>query len=552
MRSDLMKKGFERAPHRSLFKAMGYTDEDLQRPIIGIANSANKVVPGHIHLDGIAEAVKAGIRAGGGTPMEFSTIGLCDGIAMGHKGMKYSLASRELIADSVEVMATAYPFDGLVLVTNCDKIVPGMLMAMLRMNIPSILISGGPMLAGQLEGKAIDLITVFEGVGKYASGKITEDELKKLEDKACPGAGSCSGMFTANSMNCLSEALGLALPYNGTIPAVSDERKVLAKDAGERVMELAAKGILPRDIATGAAFRNTIAVEMALGSSANTPLHLLAIAKEAKVELDLNLFNEISRRTPNLCRISPAGPYHMEDLHKAGGVPAVMAELNKEGLLDTSLLTVTGRKVEDNIRDADNLNTEIIRPIENPYSKDGGIAVLFGNLASEGAVVKQSAVDKDMLTHNGPARVFDSEEEAMKEILGGKIKKGEVVVIRYEGPKGGPGMREMLGPTSAIAGAGLDKEVALLTDGRFSGGSRGAAIGYMSPEAQEGGPIAVIRDGDIIKIDIPNKRLDVDLSRQEIEKRLEEWKQPEYKIKEGYLYRYAMQVSSASKGAVFE
>jgi dihydroxy-acid dehydratase len=547
-----MKKGFERAPHRSLFKAMGYTDEDLGRPIIGIANSANKVVPGHIHLDGIVEAAKAGIRAAGGTPMEFSTIGLCDGIAMGHNGMKYSLASRELIADSVEVMATAYPFDGLVLVPNCDKIVPGMLMAMLRMNIPSILISGGPMLAGRLEGEAIDLITVFEGVGKYASGKITEDELKELEDKACPGAGSCSGMFTANSMNCLSEALGLGLPGNGTIPAVSDERKALAENAGERVMELVAKGILPRDIATEAAFRNTIAVEMALGSSANTPLHLLAIAKEAKVELDLNLFNEISRRTPNLCRISPAGPYHMEDLHKAGGVPAVMAELSKKGLLDTSLLTVTGRKVEDNIKDAGNLNTEIIRPIENPYSKDGGIAVLFGNLAPEGAVVKQSAVDKDMLTHKGPARVFDSEEEAMKEILGGKIEKGEVVVIRYEGPKGGPGMREMLGPTSAIAGAGLDKEVALLTDGRFSGGSRGAAIGYMSPEAQEGGPIAVIRDGDIIKIDIPNKHLDVDLSRQEIEKRLKEWKQPEYKIKEGYLYRYAMQVSSASKGAVFK
>ncbi|MFH1563069.1 MAG: dihydroxy-acid dehydratase [Nitrospirota bacterium] len=552
MRSDLMKKGFERAPHRSLFKAMGYTDEEIARPIIGIANSANEVIPGHIHLNGIVEAVKAGIRIAGGTPMEFSTIGVCDGIAMGHKGMKYSLASRELIADSVEVMAMAYPFDGLVLVPNCDKIIPGMLMAMLRLNIPGIMISGGPMLAGELQGRVIDLITVFEGVGAYAAGKITDEDLKQLEDEACPGCGSCAGMFTANSMNCMSEALGLALPGNGTIPAVHAKRKRLAKKTGMKVMELVERQLLPRDIATEKAFRNAMAVDMALGCSTNTVLHLPAIAKEAKLTIDLNLFNEISSRTPNLCKISPAGTHHLEDLDKAGGVSAVMAELNRKGLLDLDAQTVTGKQVKDNIQGAKNLNPQVIRPLEDPYSNNGGIAILFGNLAPEGAVVKQSAVDKNMLVHQGQAKIFDAEEDGMKAILEGKINKGEVVVIRYEGPKGGPGMREMLGPTSAIAGVGLDKEVALLTDGRFSGGSRGAAIGHISPEAQEGGTIAIIKDGDIIKIDIPNKRLDVELSPEEIDRRLKDWKAPDYKIKEGYLYRYAQQVTSASTGAVFK
>jgi len=552
MRSDLMKKGFEKAPHRSLFKAMGYTDEEIQKPIIGIANSANELIPGHIHLNEIVEAVKTGIKIAGGTPMEFSTIGICDGIAMGHKGMKYSLASRELIADSVETMANAYPFDGLVLVPNCDKIIPGMLMAMLRVNIPAILISGGPMLTGYFQGKVIDLITVFENVGAYASGKITEEYLKQIEDEACPGCGSCAGMFTANSMNCISEALGLSLPGNGTIPAVFAKRKRLAKNTGMKVMELLEKGILPRDIANEKMFRNAMAVEMALGSSTNTVLHLPAIAKEANINIDLNLFNEISSRTPNLCKISPAGSQHIEDLDKAGGIPAVMVELDKKGLIDTDLLTCTAKSIKENIKSAKNLNEDVIRPIDNPYSKDGGIAILFGNLAPEGAVVKQSAVDNDMLVHSGPARVFNSEEDGMKAILGGKIKKGEVVVIRYEGPKGGPGMREMLGPTSAIAGVGLDKYVALLTDGRFSGGSRGAAIGHISPEAQEGGSIAIIKDGDIINIDIPNKKLNVELSQQEIENRLKTWKMPDYKIKEGYLYRYAQQVTSANTGAVFK
>jgi dihydroxy-acid dehydratase len=471
---------------------------------------------------------------------------------MGHKGMKYSLASRELIADSVETMANAYPFDGLVLVPNCDKIIPGMLMAMLRVNIPAILISGGPMLTGYFQGKVIDLITVFENVGAYASGKITEEYLKQIEDEACPGCGSCAGMFTANSMNCISEALGLSLPGNGTIPAVFAKRKRLAKNTGMKVMELLEKGILPRDIANEKMFRNAMAVEMALGSSTNTVLHLPAIAKEANINIDLNLFNEISSRTPNLCKISPAGSQHIEDLDKAGGIPAVMVELDKKGLIDTDLLTCTAKSIKENIKSAKNLNEDVIRPIDNPYSKDGGIAILFGNLAPEGAVVKQSAVDNDMLVHSGPARVFNSEEDGMKAILGGKIKKGEVVVIRYEGPKGGPGMREMLGPTSAIAGVGLGKYVALLTDGRFSGGSRGAAIGHISPEAQEGGPIAIIKDGDIINIDIPNKKLNVELSQQEIENRLKTWKMPDYKIKEGYLYRYAQQVTSANTGAVFK
>ncbi|MEW6608515.1 MAG: dihydroxy-acid dehydratase [bacterium] len=552
MRSDVMKKGFERAPHRSLFKAMGYTDEEIQRPIIGIANSANELIPGHIHLNEIVEAVKAGVRLAGGTPMEFSTIGICDGIAMGHKGMKYSLASRELIADSVEAMGMAYPFDALVVVPNCDKIIPGMLMAMLRLNIPAILISGGPMLTGYFQGKILDLITVFENVGAYAGGKITEEYLKQIEEEACPGCGSCAGMFTANSMNCLSEALGLSLPGNGTILAASAKRKRLAKIAGMKIMELLEKNILPRDIATQEAFRNVIAVEMALGSSTNTVLHLPAIARETNIKIDLNLFNEISSCTPNLCKISPAGIHHLEDLDKAGGVPAVMSELNKKGLINTKLLTATGKSVMDNIKNAKNLNEDVIRPIDRPYSKDGGIAILFGNLAPEGAVVKQSAVAQEMLVHRGPAKVFDSEEAGMKAILNKEIEKGQVVVIRYEGPKGGPGMREMLGPTSAIAGVGLDKDVALLTDGRFSGGTRGAAIGHISPEAQEGGTMAIIKDGDMISIDIPNKRLNIELSEEEIKKRFKDWQIPEYKIKEGYLYRYAQQVTSASTGAVFK
>jgi len=551
MRSDLMKKGIERSPHRSLFKAMGYTDEEISRPIIGIANSANEVIPGHQHLAEIAACVKAGVRMAGGTPMEFSTIGVCDGIAMGHKGMKYSLISRELIADSVEIMATAYPFDGLVLVCDCDKIVPGMMMAMLRLNIPAILVSGGPMLAGNLKGRAIDLISVFEGVGAKSSGKIDDNELAGLEDAACPGVGSCSGMFTANSMNCLSEALGLSLPKNGTIPAVMAARRRLAKEAGVKIMELIERDIKPLDIATRHAFENAITVEMALGSSTNTVLHLKAIAHEAGVDLDLRLFNEISERTPNLCRIAPAGPTHLEDLDRAGGIPAVMCELDKKGLLYSDLMTVTGKSLGENISSAKNLDTDVIRPIESPYSQDGGLAILFGNLAPDGAVVKKSAVDPSMLKHTGSARVFDSEEDAMAAILSRNIRKGDVVVIRYEGPKGGPGMREMLSPTSALAGAGLDKDVALITDGRFSGGTRGAAIGHISPEAQEGGPIAVVEEGDTIEIDIPARSINLKLREEELNLRLNAWKQPDYKVKKGYLYRYARQVSSASTGAIF-
>lgn len=550
MRSDLMKKGIKRAPHRSLFKAMGYTDEELSRPIIGVVNSANELIPGHIHLDKITQAAKDGVRMAGGTPMEFPVIGVCDGIAMNHLGMKYSLPSRELIADSIEIMAKAHPFDGLVLVTNCDKIVPGMLMAMLRINIPAIIISGGPMLAGFLNAERIDLISVFEGVGKFAANKIDKKELKMLEDEACPGAGSCSGMFTANSMNCLSEALGMALPGNGTIPAVSAKRIRLAKLAGMKIMELLAKNIKPRDIATLEAFENALAVEMALGSSTNTVLHLPAIAQEAGINLNLEMFNKMSKKTANLCRLSPAGKHHLEDLDRAGGIPAVMAELSKKGLLKKNLITATGKRVGENIKNKKILDKEVIRPLSKPYSKQGGIAILRGNLAPEGAVVKQSAVDKAMLRHSGKARVFNSEQEAMKAIMDREIKKGDVVVICYEGPKGGPGMQEMLSPTAAIAGIGLDKDVALLTDGRFSGGTRGAAIGHISPEAAEGGPIAIVRDGDIIEIDIPNKRLTLKLSMQEINERLRKWKCPPLKIKDGYLYRYAQRVSSAGQGAV--
>ena len=551
-RSDLMKKGLERAPHRSLLKAMGYTDQEISRPIIGIANSANEIIPGHRHLKEIASAVKAGVRVAGGTPMEFSTIGVCDGLAMGHEGMKYSLISRELIADSVEIMAMAHPFDGLVLICNCDKIVPGMLMAMLRLNIPAIMVSGGPMLAGQFRERAIDLVDVFEAVGARHTGKMSDEVFTELENSACPGVGSCSGMFTANSMNCLTEALGLALPGNGTIPAVSAGRLRLAKNAGMKIMELLEKNIRPRDIATRKAFENAISVEMALGSSTNTVLHLTAIAHEAEISLDLELFNRISERTPNLCRISPAGPYHLEDLDRAGGIPAVMGELSKKGLVDLNAITVTGNTFEENISSIHPLSHDVIRPIDSPYSPDGGLAILFGNLAPQGAVVKKSAVDPSMLTHVGPARLFDSEEDAMEAILSGKVKKGDVVVIRYEGPKGGPGMREMLSPTSSLAGVGLDKDVALITDGRFSGGTRGAAIGHVSPEAQEGGPIALIQDGDIIEIDIPGRSLNVRLSPEEMDQRSKGWKEPPYKVLKGCLYRYAKQVSSANTGAILK
>jgi len=551
MRSDRMKKGLERAPHRSLFKALGLTDEEIERPMIGIANSANEVIPGHLHLHQLSDAVKAGIRMAGGTPLEFFTIGICDGIIMGHEGMKYSLSSRELIADSIESMAMAYPFDGLVLIPNCDKIVPGMLMAAARLNIPTILISGGPMLAGEFQGREIDLITVFEWVGKVKTGEMTLKELTEAEGCACPGVGSCAGMFTANSMNCLAEVLGLALPYNGTVPAVFADRIRLAKKSGIQIMELVKKNITPSQILTKNSFENAVTVDMAFGGSTNTSLHLPAIAKEAGMKLSLQTFNRISGKTPHLCNMSPGGPHHIQTLHQAGGIPALMKELSRGGLIHEDLLTVTGKSIRDNLKGKKIVNPEVIRPLEKPYHATGGLAVLFGNLAPEGAVVKQSAVDEVMLRHQGPARVFDSEEEATKVILDRKIKKGEIIVIRYEGPKGGPGMREMLAPTSAIVGVGRDRDVALLTDGRFSGGSRGAAIGHISPEAAEGGPIAVVRNGDQIAIDIPGKKLNLLIPNQELKKRLSQWKPPKKKLK-GYLKRYAELVTSANTGATFE
>lgn len=552
MRSDQMKSGLEKAPHRALFKAMGYTDEEIRRPIIGIVNSANEIIPGHIHLNTIVKAVKTGVSMAGGTPIEFSTIGICDGIAMNHEGMKYSLPSRELIADSVEVMARAHPFDGLVLVPNCDKVVPGMMMAALRVNIPAIVISGGPMLAGRYQGKDVDLITVFEGVGKLKANRMSKEELKSLEDCACPGCGSCAGMFTANSMNCLTEALGLGLPGNGTIPAVYAARIRLAKTAGMKIMELVEKGICPRDIATMEAFKNALTVDMALGCSTNTILHVPAIAHEAGISLNLDLLNKISTKTPHLCQLSPAGAHHLQDLNEAGGVPAVMAELNKKGLINRNALTVTGKTVKDNLKNVKVRDHTVIRKIGNPYHPQGGIAILRGNLAPDGAVVKQSAVAPEMMRNKGKARVFNAEEEAVKAILGGKIKPGDVVVIRYEGPKGGPGMREMLTPTSAIAGMGLDKDVALITDGRFSGGTRGAAIGHISPEAAEGGLIALVKEGDLIEIDIPSKKLTLHVDQTTLDKRRAAWKPPAPKIKDGYAYRYAKMVTSASTGAVFK
>lgn len=547
-----MTKGLEKAPHRSLLFALGMTREEMKRPLIGVVNSANEIVPGHMHLDIIAQAVKDGVRMAGGTPMEFPTIGVCDGLAMNHEGMKMSLPSRELIADSIEISATAVPFDGLVFIPNCDKIVPGMLMAMLRLNIPSIMISGGPMLPGKFQGQTIDLISVFEGVGKVKSGGMTEAELERMEECACPGCGSCAGMFTANSMNCLSEALGLSLPGNGTIPAPTSARIRLAKDAGMQVMRLVEKNIRPRDIVTEKSVANGVTMDMALGCSTNTVLHLPAIFREAGLDLTLDIFDSISRKTPNLCRLSPAGPHHISDLHEAGGIPAVMNELAGSGRIDLDVMTVTGQTLGQNLEALrpSILRPEVIRTVAEPYSREGGIAILKGNLALDGAVVKQSAVAPEMMQRTGTARVFEGEEEAVTAIMGGKIKAGDVVVIRNEGPVGGPGMREMLTPTSAISGLGLGGEVALLTDGRFSGGTRGAAIGHISPEAAEGGLIGLVEEGDQIRIDIPGRSLELLVDEAELEKRRRNWKPHAKEIRSSILRRYSRMATSAAKGAV--
>lgn len=550
MRSDQMKKGLERAPHRSLFKAMGYTDEELNRPIIGVVNSFNELIPGHIHLRQIVDAVKAGIRMAGGTPMEFGCIGVCDGIAMNHLGMRYSLASRELIADSVEIMAQGHPFDGLVMVPNCDKIIPGMLMAMLRLNIPAIAISGGPMLTGTWRGKKVNLITVFEGIGRVKRGDMTLEEMQELEDEACPTCGSCAGMFTANSMNCLTEALGLSLPGSGTTPAVSAARYRLAKMAGMKAVELVQKGVTPRSIATLQAFKNAIAVDMALGCSTNTTLHVPAIAHEAGIELPLSVFNEMSEKTPHVCSLIPGGPHSLAELHEAGGIQAVMKELSNLGLLNLECLAVSGKTMGEQLKQVKNIGREVIRSVSDPYHKQGGIAVLYGNLAPEGAVVKQSAVAEEMLRHTGPARVFESENDAYDAILGGKIKPKDVIVIRYEGPKGGPGMPEMLSPTAAVIGMGLGKEVALITDGRFSGGTQGAAIGHVSPEAASGGPIGLVKEGDLIEIDIPGRKLNLLVNDEELNRRRAEQKPFVPKITTGYLARYVKFVESGAKGAI--
>lgn len=552
MISDRVKKGPDKTPHRSLFKAMGYTDEELSRPLIGVVNAKSEVIPGHIHLNKIAEAVKTGIRMAGGTPIEVPAIGVCDGIAMGHIGMHYSLPSRELIADSVETLALAHGFDGLVLVPNCDKVVPGMLMAAARLNIPSIVCSGGPMLAGRMDCEKLSLSKTFEAVGAYEAGLIDDEKLKEYEDKSCPSCGSCSGMYTANSMNCLSEVIGMALPGNGTIPAVYGDRIGLAKRAGMQIMKLVEKDIKPRDIMNVKAFHNALTMDMALGCSTNSMLHLPAIAHEAGVDFTLDMANDISAKTPNLCHLAPAGPNYIEELNEAGGIPAVMKEISKLGLLELENMTCTLKTIGENIEKAVNKNTSLIRPVENPYSKTGGIAVLKGNIAQDGCVVKRSAVAEEMLKHSGPARVFESEEETIAAIFGGKIVSGDVVVIRYEGPKGGPGMREMLSPTSALAGMKLDKEVALITDGRFSGASRGASIGHVSPEAAMGGNIALIQEGDIIEIDIEAGKINVQVSDEELAKRRENWVAPEPKIKTGWLARYAKLVTSADKGAVLE
>ena len=552
MRSDNVTKGPERAPNRSLFYALGYTDEELERPLIGVVSAFSEIVPGHMNLDKLAEAVKAGIRMAGGTPILIPAIGVCDGIAMGHIGMKYSLASRELICDSVETMFMAHQLDGLVLVPNCDKIVPGMVMAACRMNVPAVVCSGGPMLAGSYDGQEVSLSKMFEAVGAYKAGLIDDAKLDECTHGCCPSCGSCSGMYTANSMNCLCEAIGIALPGNGTIPAVHSRRLQLGKHAGMAVMEMVKKGITARDIINEKSIRNALTCDMALGCSTNTVLHLLAIAHEAGVDLDLKVFNEISAKTPNLCHLAPAGPTHMPELDAAGGIPAVQAELAKKGLLDLSLPTVTGKTVGENIAGAVNLNHNAIRPIDNPFSQTGGLQILWGNIAPDGCVVKRSAVAPEMQVHSGPARVFNSEDEAIDAIYNGRIHPGDVVVIRYEGPKGGPGMREMLNPTSALAGMKLDKTVALITDGRFSGASRGAAIGHVSPEAASGGPIGLIEEGDTIQIDIPNASIHLDVSEEILAARKAAYVQPEPNIKTGWLSRYARMVTSANLGAVLK
>lgn len=553
MRSDNVKKGVERAPHRSLFNALGMTEEELERPLIGVVCSYNEIVPGHMNLDKISEAVKKGVYLAGGVPVEVPAIAVCDGIAMNHTGMKYSLVTRELIADSTECLATAHQFDGLVMIPNCDKNVPGLLMAAARLNIPTIFVSGGPMLAGKkLNGKKTCLSSLFEAVGQYNAGTLDAAHLEEFEEKACPTCGSCSGMYTANSMNCLTEALGMGLRGNGTIPAVYSARIRLAKHAGMKIMELVEKNIKPRDIMTPAAFKNAMTVDMALGCSTNSMLHLPAIAHEAGVELNLEIANEISKYTPNLCHLAPAGSTFMEDLDDAGGVYAVMNELDSLGILDTTGITCTGKTIKENIAGCVNLDPKIIRPVDNPYMKTGGIAVLKGNIAPDSCVVKAAAVAPEMMTHTGPARVFDSEDDAIKAIRAGKIVKGDVVVIRYEGPKGGPGMREMLSPTSEIAGMGLDKDVALITDGRFSGATRGASIGHVSPEAAVGGPIALIEEGDMISIDIPNNKINVAVDDATLEARRAKWQPREPRITTGYLRRYAAQVTSANTGAVLQ
>lgn len=561
MKSDNAKKGIERAPHRSLFYAMGYTDEELSKPLVGVCCAKNEIIPGHIELDRIADAVKAGIRMAGGTPVEFPAIGVCDGIAMGHEGMKYSLVTRELIADSIECMAKAHQFDALVMIPNCDKIVPGMLMAAARLDLPTVFCSGGPMMPGHLpshqEGnpysdKNLSLTDMFEAVGAVASGKISEAQLREMEQIACPGCGACSGMFTANSMNCLTESLGLGLPGNGTIPAITGKRIALAKHAGMKVMEMLEKGITARAMMTPAHFKNALAADMALGCSSNTILHLPAIAHEAGLQIDLHEVNEVSNRTPNLCHLAPAGHTFMCELDDAGGVQAVLAELAKKNLIDTSVMTVTGKTIAENIKGVVNRNPEILRPIENPFSDNGGIAILFGNLAPNGTVVKRSACAKELMKHTGPARVFNDESEAMEAVQKQQIKKGDVVVIRYEGPKGGPGMREMLAVTAALAGQGLDKDVALITDGRFSGATRGASLGHCSPEAAVGGPIALVKEGDKITLDINAYAIKLEVSDEELQKRKAEWKAIEPKVKTGYLARYAKLVSSAHKGAILE
>ena len=552
MRSDAVKKGMQQAPHRSLFNALGLTEEEMNRPLVGIVSSYNEIVPGHMNLDKIVQAVKMGVAMAGGTPIMFPAIAVCDGIAMGHTGMKYSLVTRDLIADSTEAMAMAHQFDALVMVPNCDKNVPGLLMAAARVNVPTVFVSGGPMLAGHVKGQKRSLSSMFEAVGSYAAGTMTEEDVKEFEAKVCPTCGSCSGMYTANSMNCLTEVLGMGLQGNGTIPAVYSERIKLAKKAGMQVMEMLRRDIRPRDIMTKEAFLNALTVDMALGCSTNSMLHLPAIAHEAGVELDMELANEISAKTPNLCHLAPAGPTYIEDLNEAGGVYAVMNELNKKHLLNLDCMTVTGKTVGENIEKCYNKNPEVIRPVENPYSQTGGLAILKGNLAPDTGVVKRSSVAPEMLVHEGPARVFDCEEDAIAAIKGGKIVAGDVVVIRYEGPKGGPGMREMLNPTSAIAGMGLGSSVALITDGRFSGASRGASIGHVSPEAAVGGPIALVEEGDIIKINIPENSLNVDISDEEMAARRAKWQPRQPKVTTGYLARYAHLVTSGNRGAILE